>query len=534
MPQVATLSREYEAQAAAAKTVAELREIASRHVARTREELVGKLDRARAEANRRKAEAEKAQAEAERLKESLRRLSSELDARSARIARADLEDLKRVLQSALQPCRRVEGVAVTVGAAVGGQAVGIDSGTKPKVVAAAAAETPRTLESPSMQASPSSPCELRSNQTEAVLRLRHRLEQLEKAHAKLKKEHEQLRAERSHAALSSGEPAILSSPSRLSASAADMRLLQGDSPEAYSQQARCSPRTPAASSRQSPTLGSPHAGGRILRRSTGSLGLTSRAASPGSPSRQAAGGGGQWAGSTSARQLPGTTSGSFTAAAVSSPGEERLLNVVRRLEKEQQEQQQYADQVVTELGNALRALEAENGTLQGEVRQGGRKASVEAEHRRRLEKQVKLLEKENAALQDMVISYHGAAAVGTAGDISYRGTASESSLAPLARSNSGHSASAVVVTSLMQATNGQFAASDDVMHYQLLTGVSNGVGAGLSIESTPRSPERSPAPSPAAADASPSPSWATALYRSPMAGGTGASVADADEHLPDD
>jgi len=81
----------------------------------------------------------------------------------------------------------------------------------------------------------------------------------------------------------------------------------------------------------------------------------------------------------------------------------RLLGVVRRLEREQAEQQQYADRVVHELSIALRALETENSSLQAELRQGGRNAGADDEALKRLERQVQTLEFEKEELMRQVI-----------------------------------------------------------------------------------------------------------------------------------
>jgi len=78
--------------------------------------------------------------------------------------------------------------------------------------------------------------------------------------------------------------------------------------------------------------------------------------------------------------------------AVSSDEGERLLGVVRRLEKEQVEQEQYADQVATELTRTLRALQQKNGSLQEELREGRQQLGHSAEARRQLEGHVKQLQ----------------------------------------------------------------------------------------------------------------------------------------------
>jgi hypothetical protein len=72
---------------------------------------------------------------------------------------------------------------------------------------------------------------------------------------------------------------------------------------------------------------------------------------------------------------------------------------VQRLEKEHSEKQQYADQVVNQLGHALRSLEADKASLQEEKKLAGQKISASAEARRKLERQVKQLK---AVKEDLI------------------------------------------------------------------------------------------------------------------------------------
>jgi hypothetical protein len=60
------------------------------------------LEKVRAEASRRKAEADRHQTECRRYKEVLQTLLTELDARSARMARADVEDLRALIMQSLR------------------------------------------------------------------------------------------------------------------------------------------------------------------------------------------------------------------------------------------------------------------------------------------------------------------------------------------------------------------------------------------------------------------------------------------------
>lgn len=82
---------------------------------------------------------------------------------------------------------------------------------------------------------------------------------------------------------------------------------------------------------------------------------------------------------------------------------DQLLSMVTHLEKDQAEQQQYADQVVNELGHALKALEADNASLQEEQRQSDQKGNAQVEVRRKLERQVQQLKAENEALMQQVV-----------------------------------------------------------------------------------------------------------------------------------
>lgn len=75
----------------------------------------------------------------------------------------------------------------------------------------------------------------------------------------------------------------------------------------------------------------------------------------------------------------------------------------RRLTREQAEQQIYADQVVNQLGHALRALEAENAALQEELKQHGLKLATTAEEKKRLERQSKQWKAEKDVLTRQVV-----------------------------------------------------------------------------------------------------------------------------------
>merc|ERR1719272_1897965 len=72
--------------------------------------------------------------------------------------------------------------------------------------------------------------------------------------------------------------------------------------------------------------------------------------------------------------------------------------MVHHLEKEQAEQQQYADQVVNQLGHALRALEADNASLQEDRRLNEQKLNIASEARRKLERTVRQVKAENEAI----------------------------------------------------------------------------------------------------------------------------------------
>lgn len=88
---------------------------------------------------------------------------------------------------------------------------------------------------------------------------------------------------------------------------------------------------------------------------------------------------------------------------------EHLLAMVLHMEKEQAEQQQYADQVVNQLGHALRTLEADNSTLQEESKQHCQKLGASAEARRKLDRQVKQLRSEKEALARQLMSLRSGA-----------------------------------------------------------------------------------------------------------------------------
>jgi len=83
---------------------------------------------------------------------------------------------------------------------------------------------------------------------------------------------------------------------------------------------------------------------------------------------------------------------------------EHLLAMMQHMEKEQVEQQQYADQVMNQLGHALRALEADNASLQEESKQHCQKFGASVEARRKLDRVVKQLRAEKEALSRQVIS----------------------------------------------------------------------------------------------------------------------------------
>lgn len=83
---------------------------------------------------------------------------------------------------------------------------------------------------------------------------------------------------------------------------------------------------------------------------------------------------------------------------------EHLLTVVQHMEKEQVEQQEYADKVMNQLGHALRALEADNASLQEESKQQCQKLGASVEARRKLDRQVRQLRAEKEALARQVLS----------------------------------------------------------------------------------------------------------------------------------
>lgn len=85
---------EYEALAAGATTLVQLRALSMQYMARQREDASLRLERARAEALRRKAEADRAKQHAEQLRRALRSVAAELEARASRLATRDLEELR--------------------------------------------------------------------------------------------------------------------------------------------------------------------------------------------------------------------------------------------------------------------------------------------------------------------------------------------------------------------------------------------------------------------------------------------------------
>jgi len=384
--------REFEAATAQAKTVEEAKELSAQYLDKHRQEVVSKLDRTRNEANKHKSEGSKLQAEIQRLREALSSVASELDARAPRLAKADLESLRAIVKRALVVPARA------IGAGNSG-ALSPRSELSPRSQSYSDIQSPR--QSPT--ATPSNAFSFRSVNIDGtnagipgfaiaaggtklsqhasgidstnlsvddkpraagtMQRLRQRIEQLEKAQASLKKENEKLRIERAHGP----EP---SSPSQMVGSSSAQISRKGSA----GGNAR-SPQAGTSVMGSSPQLRSP-------RRSPG-------------PSN--------------GRAVNTTTEEAVTESQV---GErERLLGMIRRLEKEQVEQQQYADKVVNELGTALKALEGENTSLQTDLRQGGRKAGAEADARKRLERQVRSLETEKDVLTRQVVTYRGSTSI---------------------------------------------------------------------------------------------------------------------------
>lgn len=192
------------------------RDVSTQGVGKHRDDIVSKLERARGEANRRKAECERNQAEVQRLRDVLRRLASELEARAQRFLRADLEELKSLVNTGLAEGGSSPGgtdsASIACARATAGAASAATASTA--LNGAAGATAPRTpyatdsgvpgLGSPRRSPTKAEPlpsagyAAADSGQASAgtMVRLRARIEQLERAHAKIRKENEQLRAER--------------------------------------------------------------------------------------------------------------------------------------------------------------------------------------------------------------------------------------------------------------------------------------------------------------------------------------------------
>mmetsp|Transcript_23643 Transcript_23643/g.52426 ORF Transcript_23643/g.52426 Transcript_23643/m.52426 type:complete len:450 (-) Transcript_23643:107-1456(-) len=326
MPNGTAWAREYEALAAVATTLPELRNLSLRYLGKQREELVSKLERARAEVNRRKLEAERAQQEAERTSSTLERISCELEARAPRLARADLEELRACVRRGLTR----SGSAVPLRA---GQ-----SADPPPAAVLSAGPSP-----PAVEAAPP------SASSAALLRLRARVEQLEKTQARLRRENEQLR-------FGSQKETVASQPTT-------SRLW-----------------SPRASPRSSP---------RSLNRSQATIGVEG-----GAPGVVAASG-------TPATKVAGKEA--IEKRGLCPAEKEQLLATIQTLEKELADQKHYSDRVEIELSQALRSIETENGSLKAELWQGGLRNFREVEMRRELEQQVNQLRAENEELMQQVV-----------------------------------------------------------------------------------------------------------------------------------
>jgi len=225
-----------------------------------------------------------------------------------------------------------------------------------------------------------------SKHNSTVKKLRARVEQLERSYHLLERENECLKAERLSSARLKTSALMSDYADKLSANSGmihSSRERAGSSASVNSSRESTyttGPRSPTSKSHHRPA----------------------RRAMNGAPPPRS----GELSGSNSMRKLnlSGASCGGHDSSlefhtprkendpAVSSDEGERLLGVVRRLEKEQVEQEQYADQVATELTRTLRALQQKNGSLQEELREGRQQLGHSAEARRQLEGHVKQLQ----------------------------------------------------------------------------------------------------------------------------------------------
>jgi len=320
-PLRSTWARDYEALALSANTVPELRDLSVQYIARQREEFMAVIDQGRSELERSHVEFDRCRAEADRLRDTLRRMRTELEARSQRLARGDLEDLRGMIARGLRPPGDSPGSCWTE---LAGDAA---SNTGANAPASA-----------------------------VMRRLRSRMEQLERREKSLQKENDHLRLQRAMAQRESEQRSTGRS--------------QGERPRSPGQALRSARHSPRSSSASGQAGAEDGAAGKAATADR------PEAASDGQSERE--------------RKLQGER--------------DHLLSMVQHLEKEQAEQQQYADQVVNQLGHALRALEAENGTLQEEVRQGGQRLTGALEARRKLERQLRADQAEKEALTRQVVA----------------------------------------------------------------------------------------------------------------------------------
>jgi len=333
----ARVRAEYEAVAVGAGSVAELREISIQYLSRLREDLLSRVERARTDANRRRAEADRVHLEASRLRETLQQLVAELELRSSRLARGDLQDLRTMAVRGLQtPCNPPpRSPALSPRSLLGsttcdsGVCLGLGRRSADALPAESGQGSSEDLRPPPI-----------------LKKLRARIELLEKNQKRLEKENESLRSARLE-------------------SARETRSRRG--------------RVPAVAS-------AAHAATDVSPR-TEAMSSTAPAARH----------------STVIEPVDDRASG------LAIPDEkEKWLAAVRRLEKEQADQQQYADQVANELSNALRALEVENGSLQDELRQSKQRLSSAGEGRRHLEGQIRQLRAEKDALTREMVELRSA------------------------------------------------------------------------------------------------------------------------------
>lgn len=353
--------REYEQITSSASSRGELKALSVQYISQQRDELSNQVEQCKNEADKNLALAESRRGEVDRLRDALKRLQTELEVRQSRIPRSDKEDFRAIVTQALceQPAAP-PGELQEKPSELRSESDRLRSKAK-EMEACRKSDLPVHFELRS--SSPEGVSLLADSSSANVMkRLRARVERLERENKRLEKESEHLKLD-----------LMLSSRELKSKGALPTSTTTGPSMPSRS---RRSSGTAARSPKPSPKAISP----RILA-----------------------------VDKVNDSEANTSQSSSLPKAAIEDrekklAGErDQLLSMVSKLEKEQAEHQQYADQVVSQLGTALRSLEADNASLHTERRANEQKIEASLEARKKLERQVKQLKAENEALIQRVV-----------------------------------------------------------------------------------------------------------------------------------